>query len=213
MLCNTTHEMSVKIIFNQENKESLTLRYHTGTYLSVADLCMSYSSVKRYVPRLPYCMSICSDATSPWYFNTPENLNVFWKPPVVIPCSSQDLWQVYPKAISWAHHCSPKRNRATSASKPIFLNLSVLSSRSSVLWTEGPQSRWRRLDRPWPAADRGGQEGESPQEQKEGCPSLTSVSPPPSSGYLLWSSSSLSQLGNGWPILYSSLESSMLCSW
>lgn len=34
-----------------------------------------------------------------------------------------------------------------------------------------------------------------------------------SSRYLLWSSSSLSQLGRGWPILYSSLESSMLCSW
>lgn len=47
VLCNTTHEMSVKIRFNQGNKESLTLRYHPGTYLSVVDLCVSYSSVKR----------------------------------------------------------------------------------------------------------------------------------------------------------------------
>lgn len=172
---------------------------------------MSYSSVKRdtcLVSRIacPFVLTLRLPGTS-----THQSSRMsFGSLPLWSRVSSQDLWQVYPKAISWAHHCSPKWNRAT---KPIFFNLSVLSSRSSVLWTEGPQSCWRRPDRPWPAADRGGQEGESPQEQKEGCPSLTSVSPPPSSGYLLWSSSSLSQLGNGWPILYSSLESSMLCSW
>lgn len=93
--------------------------------------------------------------------------------------------------------------------------ISLLFSTSPSCPPEGqspgvPQGRRRRLGRPrgrrlaW-----GGQEGESP--QKLGC--LSDVSPPLYSGYLLWSSSSLSQLGSGWPILYSSLESSMLCSW
>ncbi len=163
----------------------------------------------------PFCMSICSDIMSSWYFNTPDISRIsFGSLPLWSHVQANDCSGCTPGHMSWAHHCSPKRNRATSAPKGIFLYLSVLSSRSSVLQTEGPQSHWRRLDQPlWPVAYRSGQEGESPQEQKEGCPSLTSVSPPPSSGYLLWSISSLSQLGSGWLILYSSLESSMLCSW
>lgn len=158
-------------------------------------------------PPLLYCMSISSDITSPWYFNTPEARSMssrsllLWSHVL-----AEVLWQVCPRAMSWAHHCSPKWNKATSA--PLCV-LSVFSSRSSVLQTEGPQS-WP-VD--WLVFDRGGQEGESPQNRRRGVYCLTNVSPPLSSGYLLWSSSSLSQLGNGWPILYSSLESSMLCSW
>lgn len=59
------------------------------------------------------------------------------------------LWRVYPKAVSWAPHCSPKRNRTTSAPECIFLAflyISILSPRCSVPWTEVPQGRWRRLD-------------------------------------------------------------------